>query len=133
MHSIEGSPGAQFHPNLKLPKEAFVMSKGADPEMDSYSAFQATDSSGTPLLNLLKVLGVTEIYVAGLATDDCVKYSVLDALKEGLKVFMLTDAIAGVNRQPEDSSIALEEVVSNGAKHPKIYLDKSHFYESKIV
>jgi nicotinamidase-related amidase len=41
---------------------------------------------------------------------------VLDALKEGLKVFMLTDAIAGVNRQPEDSSIALEEVVSNGAK-----------------
>lgn len=115
-HCIEGSPGAQFHPNLKLPKEAFVMSKGMDPEIDSYSAFHATDSSGTLLPNLLKILGVAEIYIAGLATDYCVKYSVLDALKEGLKVFILTDAIAGVNRQPEDSSIALEEMVSSGAK-----------------
>jgi nicotinamidase/pyrazinamidase len=115
-HCVERSPGAQFHPNLTLPKEAFVLSKGMDPENDSYSAFQATDSSGTLLPNLLKTLGVAEIYVGGLATDYCVKYSVLDALREGLKVFILTDAIAGVNRQPEDSSIALEEMVSSGAK-----------------
>ncbi len=115
-HCIEGSPGAQFHTDLKLPEEACVMSKRMDPEIDSYSAFQATDSSGTLLPNLLKTLGVAEIYVAGLATDYCVKYSVLDALKEGLKVFILTDAIAGVNRQPEDSSLALEEMVNSGAK-----------------
>lgn len=115
-HCVEGSPGAQFHPDLKFPKDALVMSKGMDPEKDSYSAFHATDSSGTVLANLLKIFGVTEIYIGGLATDYCVKFSALDALKDGLNVFILTDAIAGVNLQPEDSSLALEEMVSRGAK-----------------
>ena len=105
-----------FHPDLELPKDALVMSKGMDPEKDSYSAFHAIDSSGMALANLLKNFGVTEIYIGGLATDYCVKYSALDALKDGLEVFILTDAIAGVNLQPEDSSVALEEMVSRGAK-----------------
>ena len=115
-HCVEGSPGAQFHPELKFPNEAFVMSKGMDPEKDSYSAFHATDLSGTVLSNLLKIFGVTEIYIGGLATDYCVKHSAFDALKDGLKVFILTDAIAGVNLQPEDSSVALEDMVRRGAK-----------------
>lgn len=115
-HCVEGSPGAQFHPDLKFPKTTFVMSKGMDPEKDSYSAFHATDLSGMTLANLLKSLGVTEIYISGLATDYCVKYSALDALKDGLKVFILADAIAGVNLKPEDSSVALEEMISLGAK-----------------
>ncbi|HUS75925.1 MAG TPA: nicotinamidase [Methanothrix sp.] len=115
-HCVEGSPGAQFHPDLEFPKDTLVMSKGMDPEKDSYSAFDATDSSGIVLANLLKIFGVTEIYIGGLATDYCVKYSALDALKDGLKVFILTDAIAGVNLQPEDSIVALEEMVSRGAK-----------------
>jgi nicotinamidase/pyrazinamidase len=115
-HCVEGSSGAQFHPDLEFPKDTLVMSKGMDPEKDSYSAFDATDSSGIVLANLLKIFGVTEIYIGGLATDYCVKYSALDALKDGLKVFILTDAIAGVNLQPEDSSVALEEMVSRGAK-----------------
>ena len=116
MHCVKGSPGAMFHPDLELPKEALVMSKGMDPEKDSYSAFHATDSSGMALTNLLKIFGVTEIYIGGLATDYCVKYSALDALSDGLEVFILTDAIAGVNLQPEDSSLALQEMVSRGAK-----------------
>jgi nicotinamidase/pyrazinamidase len=116
IHCIEGSYGAQFHPKLDLSKDALVMSKGMDPEEDSYSAFHATDSSGMVLANLLKNLGVAQIYIGGLATDYCVKYSVLDALKDGLEVFILTDAIAGVNLQPEDSSVALQEMVSHGAK-----------------
>lgn len=115
-HCVEGSPGAQFHPDLKFPKTTFVMSKGMDPEKDSYSAFHAIDLSGMTLANILKFFGVTEIYISGLATDYCVKYSALDALKDGLKVFILADAIAGVNLQPEDSSVALEEMVSRGAK-----------------
>jgi len=115
-HCVEGSPGAQFHPDLKFPEDALVMSKGMDPEKDSYSAFHATDSSGMVLANLLNIFGVTEIYIGGLATDYCVKFSALDALKSGLNVFILTDAIAGVNLQPEDSSLALEEMVSQGAK-----------------
>jgi nicotinamidase/pyrazinamidase len=116
IHCIEGSYGAQFHAELELPKEALLMSKGMDPEEDSYSAFHAADSSGMALANLLKNWGVTQIYIGGLATDYCVKYSVLDALEEGLEVFVLTDAIAGVNLQPEDSSLAMEEMVSRGAK-----------------
>jgi len=115
-HCVEGSPGAQFHPDLKFPKTTFVMSKGMDPEKDSYSAFHASDLSGMTLANLLKSLGVAEIYISGLATDYCVKYSALDALKDGLIVFILADAIAGVNLHPEDSNIALEEMVNYGAK-----------------
>jgi nicotinamidase/pyrazinamidase len=115
-HCVEGSPGAMFHPDIELPKEALVMSKGMDPEKDSYSAFHAIDSSGMALPNLLKIFGITEIYIGGLATDYCVKYSALDALKDGLEVFILTDAIAGVDLQPEDSSLALQEMVSIGAK-----------------
>ncbi|MDD2835989.1 MAG: bifunctional nicotinamidase/pyrazinamidase [Methanothrix sp.] len=115
-HCVEESYGAQFHPELEFPKEALVMSKGMDPEEDSYSAFQSTDSSGMALANLLKNLGVSQIYIGGLATDYCVKYSVLDALRGGLEVFILIDAIAGVNLQPEDSNAALEEMVGCGAK-----------------
>ncbi|MCK9440621.1 MAG: nicotinamidase [Methanothrix sp.] len=116
MHCVEGSPGAKFHPDLKFPKDALVMSKGMDPEKDSYSAFHAIDLSGMALANLLKTFGVTEIYIGGLATDYCVKFSALDALKGGLDVFILTDAIAGVNLEPEGSCLALEEMVSRGAK-----------------
>jgi nicotinamidase/pyrazinamidase len=115
-HCVERSPGAMFHPDLELSKDALVVSKGMDPEKDSYSAFQATDSSGMALANLLRILGVAEIYIGGLATDYCVKYSALDALEDELEVFILTDAIAGVNLQPEDSSVALQEMISRGAK-----------------
>jgi nicotinamidase/pyrazinamidase len=115
-HCVKGSPGAMFHPDLELPKDAMVMSKGMDPEKDSYSAFHAIDSSGMALENILELFGVTQIYIGGLATDYCVKYSALDALKDGLEVLILTDAIAGVNLHPEDSSLALQEMVSLGAK-----------------
>jgi nicotinamidase/pyrazinamidase len=115
-HCVEESPGAQFHPDLVIPKDALKMSKGMDPEKESYSAFQAVDSSGMVLSNLLKTFEVTEICIGGLATDYCVKYSALDALKDGLKVFLLTDSIAGVNLQPDDSSLAMDEMVSRGAR-----------------
>jgi nicotinamidase/pyrazinamidase len=116
IHCIEGSYGAQFHPELEFPRKALVMSKGMDPEEDSYSAFHATDPDERTLANLLNKLGVSQIYIGGLATDYCVKYSVLDALSGGLEVFVLTDAVAGVNLQPEDSSVALQEMVGRGAR-----------------
>ncbi|OPY50960.1 MAG: nicotinamidase/pyrazinamidase [Methanosaeta sp. PtaU1.Bin112] len=127
VHCVQDSFGAQFHPELKLPEGVLVMSKGMDPEEDSYSAFQATDSSEILLADLLKGLGVARIYIGGLATDYCVKYSALDALKMGLDVHILNDAIAGVNLQPEDSSLAMEEMVRSGAKkmYLKIFLDMS--------
>lgn len=120
IHCVQESPGARFHPELVLPEGVLVVSKGMDPEEDSYSAFHATDSSGILLEDLLDRFGITQLYIGGLATDYCVKYSALDALKSGLEVCILADAIAGVNLHQEDSSLAMEEMIRCGAK--RIYL-----------
>ncbi|MDD4650971.1 MAG: bifunctional nicotinamidase/pyrazinamidase [Methanothrix sp.] len=119
VHCVQESPGAQFHPDLKLPEGVLVLSKGMDPEEDSYSAFQAADSVGGLLADLLKGLGVSQVYIGGLATDYCVKHSALDALRMGLDAYILNDAIAGVNLQPDDSRLALEEMVRRGARKMK--------------
>lgn len=115
-HCIHNSQGAAFHPKLKLPKETILLYKGMDPQKDSYSALQAEDTSGMSFLNLLKILKIKELYVGGLATDYCVKFSVLDALKNGWKVKLLTDAIKGVNLNTDDSKNAIKEMVKRGAK-----------------
>jgi nicotinamidase/pyrazinamidase len=105
-----------FHPDLKLPPEAIVVSKGMDPESDSYSAFQATDARSRGLKDLLNSFKVHDLFVGGLATDYCVKSSVLDALKHGLSVHVLTDAVRGVNLKPGDSKRAMDEMIAAGAK-----------------
>lgn len=115
-HCVENSKGAQFHPDLKLPKEAIILSKGMDPDKNSYSAFQAVDSNGTEFFNLLKIFGIIEVYIGGLATDYCVKYSALDALRFDFKVKLLMDAIKGVNIKLNDSKDAIEEMVKAGAQ-----------------
>jgi len=116
VHCVQNTEGAQFHKDLKLPKEAIILSKGMDPIGDSYSAFQAMDSNGVHLENLLKIFGVEELYIGGLATDYCVKFSTVDALKHGFKVILLVDSIKGVNVKPRDSELAIEEMLSRGAK-----------------
>jgi len=115
-HCIQNTRGARFHPHLRLPKETVILSKGMDPDKDSYSAFQAVDTSGTEFLELLKTQGIDELFVGGLATDYCVKSSVLDALKLGFRVKLLIDAIKGVNIKPQDSEDAMKEMVSAGAE-----------------
>ncbi len=116
VHCIQNTEGAAFHPKLKLPKEAVLLYKGINPKEDSYSAFQARDKNGIRLRKLLKMLGTEEIYIAGLATDYCVRFSTHDALKSGFKVKILVDAIKGVNLKPEDSEEAIKEMVKSGAK-----------------
>ncbi len=116
VHCLQNTFGAQFHPGLKLPKEAVLLYKGMDPEKDSYSAFQAEDLGGMKLVALLNRLGTKELYVGGLATDYCVRSSVLDALKQGFKVRLLTDAIQGVDLKPRDGEKAVKEMVQKGAK-----------------
>ncbi len=116
VHCVENTPGAAFHPKLKIPKTAIIVSKGMDPGKDSYSAFQAEDASGMSLVNLLKVIGIEEIYVAGLATDYCVKYSTLEAIKNGFRVKVLIDAVKGVDLKPGDSEKALKEMIKMGAE-----------------
>jgi nicotinamidase/pyrazinamidase len=119
VHCIHNSKGAQFHPKLKLPKEAIILYKGMDPQRESYSVFQAEDKDGRRFPNLLKVLGIEELYIGGLATDYCVKFSAKDALKNGFKVRLLLDAIKGVDLKSGDSESAIKELVRLGAKMVK--------------
>lgn len=116
VHCVAGTTGAQFHPGLDLPDGAVIVTKGDAPEEDGYSAFDGhagRDRDG--LVGLLKGAGVNRLLVAGLATDYCVKHSVLDALRHGFEVVLLEDAIRGVNLEPEDSARAISEMVAAGA------------------
>lgn len=115
-HCIQNTKGARFHPHLKLSRDSIILSKGMDPNKDSYSVFQAEASNGMSFSELLKLLRIQELYIGGLATDYCVKYSAIDAVKFGFKVKLLIDAIKGVNINPNDSQEALREMVKLGAK-----------------
>lgn len=114
-HCIKNTKGAEFHAKLKIPKEAFLIYKGMDPDKDSYSAFHAEDKYRNSLGNLLKILKVEELYIAGLATDYCVRFSARDAIKQGYKVRILADAIKGVDLKPGDSEKTLNEMREEGA------------------
>ena len=114
-HCIQHTKGTEFHPSLKLPEKTIVISKGMDPEKESYSAFEGFDDKGVPFIGLLSKSGIKELYIGGLATDYCVKNSVLDALKLGFKVKLLIDAIKGVDLNSGDSERAVKEMLENGA------------------
>jgi nicotinamidase/pyrazinamidase len=115
-HCVQGTPGAEFHPNLAIRKNALVVSKGADENSDSYSAFDAVDPDGTPLPALLRNLGINRLLIGGLATDYCVKQTALDALRNGFAVVVLEDAVRGVDMRPGDSRRALDEMMRAGAE-----------------
>jgi nicotinamidase/pyrazinamidase len=115
-HCIQGSKGAEFHPDLKLPRETVVVSAGMGAEEDGYSGFLGRDESGAKLADLLRQRGIERIFVGGLATDYCVKHTVLDGLKEGFKVVLLADSVRGVNLKPGDSARAIEEMLHAGAE-----------------
>jgi len=115
-HCVQGTPGAQFHPDLTLPPDAIIINKGDDPHRHGYSAFDGHTSDGKPLLNDLRDRHITRVYVAGIATDYCVRESALDALRVGLEVRVLPDAIAGIDVRPGDVQRALDEISAAGAQ-----------------
>jgi len=115
VHCVQGTGGARFHPDLRLPQTSMVVSKGERPDRAGYSAFDGHTADGTPFLADLRRRAITHLYVGGLATDYCVKHSVLDALSAGLKVTLLEDATAGVDLHPGDSARALEHMREQGA------------------
>jgi len=114
-HCVQGTKGAEFHPGLKLGKGVVMVSKGMAADEDSYSGFQAIDATGAPLAELLRRNGIERIFVGGLATDYCIKQTVLDGLKEGFKVVLLKDSIRAVNLSPQDGAFAIHEMVKAGA------------------
>lgn len=115
VHCVQNTPGAQFHPDLRLPEGAIVVSKGMGENEDAYSAFDARTDEGESLEELLKERGIRRLVVGGLATDYCVRASVLGALERGFEVLVLRDAVRGVDVQPGDSEKALNEMQKRGA------------------
>jgi nicotinamidase/pyrazinamidase len=115
-HCVQNTKGAMFHSHLKLPRETIVISKGMQPDQDSYSVFDGFDSRGVTFSNLLEIFAIKELYVGGLATDYCVKFSVIGALKAGFKVMLLTDAIKGVDKNKGDCQYAIKEMLRCGAR-----------------
>jgi nicotinamidase/pyrazinamidase len=114
-HCIQGTKGAEFRADLALPKDAVIVSAGMAADEEGYSGFEGRDDRGAGLADLLRQYGVERIFVGGLATDYCVKHTVLDGLRHGFKVVLLEDAARGVNLQPEDSQRAIAEMIQSGA------------------
>jgi nicotinamidase/pyrazinamidase len=114
-HCVQQTHGAEFHPDLRLPEGTHIVSKGMGTQDDGYSMIDAQDDAGTPLVNVLRALGVTRIYVGGLATDYCVRATAIDARTAGFEVAVLTDACRAVNLAPDDGEHALEEMRAAGA------------------
>lgn len=110
VHCVADTPGAAFHPRLRLPDAALVVSKGQAPDSDGYSAFDGTLPAGETLAAALDERNVAHLTVCGLATDYCVRASVLDARARGLAVSVVIDAVAAVDLQPGAGTAALDEM-----------------------
>ncbi|HEY7237211.1 MAG TPA: nicotinamidase [Gemmatimonadaceae bacterium] len=113
-HCVQESVGAAFHPALAIPADAQVISKGTSPDDEGYSAFDGRDATGTSLADSLVRYGARTLYVAGLATEYCVRASVLDAIAHGLRVVLLVDAIRPLD--PDDGLRAIDEMRLAGAR-----------------
>lgn len=111
-HCVQNSQGADFHPDLQVDARNFV--KGTNPAADSYSGFFDDDGASTGLDEYLKNKGVTQVYICGLTTDYCVKFTALDALKQGYATIVLEDLCKGVNMDPDDTPKALDEMRAAG-------------------
>jgi nicotinamidase/pyrazinamidase len=111
VHCVQNTNGAELAASLNRDRIAKVFQKGTDPGIDSYSGFfDNGHRKSTGLGEWLKAQGVTEVFVCGLATDYCVKFTALDAAQMGFKTYLIEDASRGVNLQPDDVKKAIEEM-----------------------
>jgi len=110
VHCVAGTEGAQLHPALDQSKLDVIVDKAQDRYTQGYSAFHGGDLAG-----VLRERGVDHVYIAGLATDYCVKNTVLDAVREGFAVTVVEDAVRGIDVKPGDSARAIEEMKAAGA------------------
>ena len=109
-HCIQDTAGAAFHPDLQLPEDAVVISKGQDPDRDQYSAF---DDTG--LAQRLRDEGIQRVWVGGLAQDVCVRATVIDGARAGFHVHLIRPATRPVEAQAGDGDRALEDMQDAGA------------------
>lgn len=115
-HCVQGTSGAELHANLDVRRITRVFQKGTDPRIDSYSTFfDNAHRKSTGLADYLKQEGVSEVYLMGLATDYCVKFSVLDAVELGFQANVIQDGCRGIDLQAGDVSKAIDEMKTAGA------------------
>jgi len=112
-HCIQGTQGAELHPGLRPVEDKIY--KGTNPRVDSYSGFYSASREETDLDNFFKARDVDTIYVVGLATDYCVKFTVMDALQLGYRVYLIADGCRGVNLSSSDSDDAIRDMRKKGA------------------
>jgi nicotinamidase/pyrazinamidase len=116
-HCVQDTHGAELMAAVDRSRIARVFQKGTDPRIDSYSGFLDADHrNSTGLADFLREHHVTRVYIAGLATDYCVKYTALDAVQLGFEAYVVADACRGVNLQPGDSAAAIRELKAAGVK-----------------
>ncbi len=117
VHCVEGTFGSEFVEGLEVGRLDKIIRKGTDPKIDSYSGFFDNGrKKETELQDYLKSQNVTEVYVIGLATDYCVKFTALDAVQLGFKTFLIKDACRGVDLVPGDVDNALVEMQEAGVE-----------------
>jgi len=116
VHCVQGSRGADLHDSLERPKITAVFRKGIDSGVDSYSGFfDNGHNKATGLADWLHQKKVSRLYVLGLATDYCVKFTVLDGLDLGFEVWLIEDGCRAVDLEPGDGDRAIAEMRSKGA------------------
>jgi len=114
-HCVQGTAGAALHPGLSLDRVEAIFRKGTDPDLDSYSAFfDNGHRRATGLSAYLRARGVTQVFVAGLASDYCVYFSAKDARSEGFEVTVLEDASRGI--APESIAAAKADLLAQGVR-----------------
>ena len=116
VHCVQNTPGAEFHSQLNIGIDVFVISKATKPDEDGYSPFQGTVRGEVPFQQLLNFFDVESIYIGGLATDYCVKAAAIDAVKMGFETYLLQDACRAVNIKPGDDVRALNEMLIAGVE-----------------
>ena len=111
VHCVQGTPGAELALGLERERIANIFPKGTDAGIDSYSGlFDNGHRKSTGLGDWLMAKGVSEVFVCGLATDYCVKFTALDAAQMGFKTYFIENASRGVNLQPDDVANAIAEM-----------------------
>lgn len=114
-HCVQGSAGAQLHPDLDTRPIDLIVHKGTRPRLDSYSAlFENDHETPTGLEGYLRHLGLSTLYFCGLASDVCVYFSAIDARKLGFATYLITDATAGVDRPPGNVKRTMDEMREAG-------------------
>ena len=111
-HCVQGTHGADFHPDINSNKFDYILRKGTENDIDSYSAFQDNDGTDLGLNGLLKGLNIKEIDICGLAFDVCVKYTALDSVKNNFKTNIFLPAVKAVDKENFDQHA--DDLKNNG-------------------